>query len=409
MSADMCRFIKGAQDAHDNALDVADMTDVGVVALDDYTLEITLEMVCPYFIKIVGGNAFAPQRADFAVEHESTWSLKGGYPCVGPFMVSEVSENESVTLVKNPNYHDAENVKLDQITYLVMPDENAQLAAFKSGQIDVAYAVPSAIASSAEYADYFYRPEAYMSSYFVALNSGTKGPEALKDVRVRKALSMAIDKNIMLTILDAGDYIVPLNGWVPYGFEGLNGDFRSEANDYVTTNVEEAKKLLAEAGYNESNPLKLEYLYSSNQFHADVAQMLQQFWSAIGVQVELKAVEMGVFYDYVDYGDFQMSRYALNSTVDPLSYLKIFMTENQIEPMTMDPTFDKMVADAYNIIDPTEYIEALHAAEEYLVKEQAYMIPLFTQIPVVLKQPYVEGTWVDTAGYIKYENAYIAG
>ena len=63
MSADMCRFIKGAQDAHDNALDVAAMTDVGVVALDDYTLESTLEMVCPYFIKIVGGNAYAPPES----------------------------------------------------------------------------------------------------------------------------------------------------------------------------------------------------------------------------------------------------------------------------------------------------------------------------------------------------------
>lgn len=408
MSSEMCRFIKGAQEAHDNALDVADMTDVGVTAVDDYTLVIELEKVCPYFIKLVGGNAFAPQRADFAKEHESTWSLQPGYPTVGPYKLAECNENECAVLEKNENYYKADEVQIDKITFQVMPDENAQLAAFKSGQIDMAYSVPTSIASSTEYSDYFFRPDQYNSSYWVCLNAGSKGPEALKDVRVRKALAMAIDKDVMLTILNGGNYIIPLNGMVPYGFSGLNGDFRAEANDYITCNAEEAKKLLAEAGYNESNPLKLEYLYSSSQFHADVAQMLQQFWAAIGVNVELKAVEMGVFYDYVDYGDFQMSRYALNSTTDPLSYLKTFATYNQIEACISDEKYDQMITDAYTITDTTAYIEALHEAEKYLIEEQAYLIPLFTQVPVVLKQSYIEGVWATPAGTIYFDQASLA-
>jgi len=407
MSADMCRFIKGAQEAHDNAMDVADMTDVGVYAPDDYTLVIELGKVCPYFIKIVGGNAFAPQRADFAVEHESAWSLQPGYPSIGPFVVADVNENEHVILEKNPNYYEADSVQLEKITYLVMPDENAQLNAFKAGQIDMAYGVPTSIASSEEYAEYFFKPEQYTSTYFIALNSGNTGVEALKDVRVRKALSIAIDKETMLTILDGGDYITPLNGFVPYGFEGLDGDFRAEANDYVSYNAEEAKKLLAEAGYNESNPLKLEYLYPSTQFHADVAMMLQQFWNAIGAQVEIKTVEMGVFYDYVDYGDFQMSRYNLNSSTDPLTYLKILMGDNQIEPMFNDEHYDDLIAKAYNLTDPDQYIETLHEAEKYLIQEQAYIIPLLTQCPVVLKQADLQGVWAGTTGTIFFEEAYV--
>ena len=408
VAADMCRFIKGAEEANEAMMDVADMTDVGVSAPDDYTLVIELKTPCPYFIKIVGGNAFAPLRADFAVEHESTWSLQPGYPTVGAYQLASCNENESAVYVKNENYSIADEIGLDQITYQVMPDENAQLAAFKAGQIDMAFNVPATIGSSTEYADYFFKPDSYTSTYFVALNSGTKGVEALKDVRVRKALALAVNKDAMLTVLNGGDYVTPLNGMVPYGFEGLNGDFRAEANDYLPYNVEEAKALLAEAGYNESNPLKLEYLYSNAQFHADVAQMLQQLWAAIGVEVELKAVEMGVFYDYVDYGDFQMARYSIASSTDPLTYLKTFMTENQIEPCVSDATYDQMIADAYNIVDTQEYITALHEAEEYLVNEQAYLIPLLTQQSVVLKQPYIEGVWANPGGTIYFNHASLA-
>ena len=141
---------------------------------------------------------------------------------------------------------------------------------------------------------------------------------------------------------------------------------------------------------------------------AAYGQMLQQLWAAIGVEVELKAVEMGVFYDYVDYGDFQMARYSIASSTDPLTYLKTFMTENQIEPCVSDATYDQMIADAYNIVDTQEYITALHEAEEYLVNEQAYLIPLLTQQSVVLKQPYIEGVWANPGGTIYFNHASLA-
>lgn len=396
----LVNFVKGGKAANDAMLDVADMTDVGIYAVDDKTFVIELESTCPYFARLGVNGSFSPVRPDFAIEHESAWSLAPGYPAVGPFVLESLNANEGATFVKNELYYDAENIQLDKLHFVVMPDENAQLNAFKAGEIDVALAVPAELASSTEYTDYFYKMDSYTCNYFVCLNSGAMGPEALKDVNVRRALALAIDKDFIIEMLDGGPYITELNGYVPYGFEGNTDDFRKEKNDYLPYDLDAAVALLEAAGYGAGNPLKLEYLYSNAQFHGDVAQLLQQCWAMAGIEVTLKSVEGGVFYDFVDNGDFQMSRYAIADTSDPLSYFRTWLVESQIEPAVNDPAYEAMVADAMATVDHTEYIDKLHAIEDYFVEEMVYMLPLFTQESVVLRQTYVDGMWLTPGGII---------
>lgn len=396
----LVNFIAGAEEAANAAMDVADMTNVGVTALDDTTFQVTLSTPCPYFERIFSGNVTSPMRPDFALEHDSSWSVNGIYPSSGPMALESISPEEEAVLVKNENYWDAENVTLEKATFVVMTDSTAQVNAFRTGDIDIAMSVPSEVATNAEYESNIVMPEKYVSNYFVLINSGPKAQvEALKDENVRKALALAIDKDTMLNIL-GGKANVRLDGYIPYGFEGVDGnDFRDEKS-YGEFNLEEAKALMEAAGYNENNHLKFEYLYSNSQFHADVAQILQQMWSQIYVDVELKSIEMGVFYDYVDNGDFTTCRYANNDSTDPLSYFQLFTTDSQIDgcQAITDPVLDQMVEEAYQIIDHDEYIAKLHEIEDYFVEEKQYVIPLLTQNSVVLVQDGIEGLWLTVGG-----------
>lgn len=396
----LVNFIAGAEEAANAAMDVADMTNVGVTALDDTTFQVTLSTPCPYFERIFSGNVTSPMRPDFALEHDSSWSVNGIYPSSGPMVLESISPEEEAVLVKNENYWDAENVTLEKATFVVMTDSTAQVNAFRTGDIDIAMSVPSEVATNAEYEPNIVMPEKYVSNYFVLINSGPKAQvEALKDENVRKALALAIDKDTMLNIL-GGKANVRLDGYIPYGFEGVDGnDFRDEKS-YGEFNLEEAKSLMEAAGYNENNHLKFEYLYSNSQFHADVAQILQQMWSQIYVDVELKSIEMGVFYDYVDNGDFTTCRYANNDSTDPLSYFQLFTTDSQIDgcQAITDPVLDQMVEEAYKITDHDEYIAKLHEIEDYFVEEKQYVIPLLTQNSVVLVQDGIEGMWLTVGG-----------
>ena len=396
----LVNFIAGAEEAANAAMDVADMTNVGVTALDDTTFQVTLSTPCPYFERIFSGNVTSPMRPDFALEHDSSWSVNGTYPSSGPMALESISPEEEAVLVKNENYWDAENVTLEKATFVVMTDSTAQVNAFRTGDIDIAMSVPSEVATNAEYESNIVMPEKYVSNYFVLINSGPKAQvEALKDENVRKALALAIDKDTMLNIL-GGKANVRLDGYIPYGFEGVDGnDFRDEKS-YGEFNLEEAKALMEAAGYNENNHLKFEYLYSNSQFHADVAQILQQMWSQIYVDVELKSIEMGVFYDYIDNGDFTTCRYANNDSTDPLSYFQLFTTDSQIDgcQAITDPVLDQMVEEAYQITDHDEYIAKLHEIEDYFVEEKQYVIPLLTQNSVVLVQDGIEGMWLTVGG-----------
>ena len=113
----------------------------------------------------------------------------------------------------------------------------------------------------------------------------------LKDSRVRKALAISIDKEALASTLGPEEYYQALAGYVPVGLNGIDGDFRKEADAQGTMQAydpEQAKTLLKEAGYDETNPLKIKYKYSSSFIHADVAQILEAMWKTIGIDCELE-------------------------------------------------------------------------------------------------------------------------
>ncbi len=394
-------YIEGAEEYNARALEagesfdctVEDSSSVGIKALDDYTLEIRLVTPVPYLTKLMAQNAWLPVREDFAPQHEILWAFEAGYPSSGAYTLADCNENEGATLVKSATYRKADEVTVDTINYTVMTDPNSEDMNFLSGSIDIAMAPSTETAASYAGTDKLWvMPSA--SNYFLAINSGSTGPEWAKDVKVRRALAMAIDKDALVEVLGGAMLFPPLNGYVPTGVGGISGDFRAEGDADGFTLVydpDQAKALLAEAGYDESNPLHIVYKYSNNGMHGDVATMLQAMWTAIGVDVEFAAVEAGVFYDQLDAGDFEIARYGYTATDDAMQYLELWTTTMQITAAVDDPAFDQMVSDAIMKTDLTEYYTALHEIEDYLCEENVYVIPLFNYATPVLVQENVTG------------------
>lgn len=398
---DMMSYIVGAMDYNAKALEagtafdctVEDYSYVGITAPDDFTVVLTLTMPCAYLTNLLASNAWTPVCAAFAPQHESLWAYEGGYPTSGAYTLLECNENEKAVMVKNPLYYDAANVMNDQIEILVMPDDSAQLMAYQTGEIDVATSISSETAIQYKgQDDLWIMPRC--SNYTLAINSGSTGPEWAKNANVRKALNMAIDKDALVDLLGGADLYPTLLGYVPTGVSGVTGDFRAEGDaegKKVTYDLEGAKALLAQEGYDESNPLVIKYKYSNNGMHADVATTLEYMWGQAGVVVEPVSVESGVFYDQLDQGDFEIARYGYVASDDAMQYLELWTTQIQVVAAVDDPLYDQMCADARKLVDKTEYYTKLHEIEDYLDVEMTYAIPLFNYTTPMLVNPAVTG------------------
>lgn len=380
--------IAGNMDLDPNTIDIE-----GIATPDDQTLVLTLVKPCAWFLQMMTNNVWKPLRADVADPHDSLWAFEPNTPTVGPYVLQECNENEKAVLVKNENYYNADAVTMPKITFLVMADSDAQSLAFKNGEIDIALNISADIADAyANQEEVWMMPQ--ISSYFISLNSGEAGPDYLKDVRVRRALALSIDKASLVSAIGSEQFYKVLHGYVPVGLNGADGDFRLEQDakeTFLDYDLEEAKALLEQAGYTAENPLSIKYKYSQSQLHADVAQILQQMWKEAGIQCELQVVESGVFYNQVDNGDFETSRYGYSAGDDPSQFLNLWTTGQQIKASVDDPAYDKMIDEAGWLIDHTEYMNALHEAERYLIEENVYLIPLFNYNTPALKKTSVQG------------------
>ena len=381
--------------------DVADMTDIGISAPDDTTIVITLTKPIVYFVNLMTAGVFYPLRADFATEHSSEWSLDASVPTNGAFQTTKIDSAEEFIMVKNEFFTYADKVSIDTLIAKIMPDQDAQLLAFQNEEIDMATSVNSDITTIYEGKEELLVTSSVIN-YYTMLNAYSESQPALQDVRVRKALQMAINRDDIITALNAGSVYYPLFGYVPNGFSGLNGDFRAEqdtSNVLVKYDVEAAKALLAEAGFNETNRLAFTYYYNQSATHDTVAQVLQQQWAAIGVDVTLKTGEIRTFFDERANGLFEAARGAMSADyMDVSTYLDMATSWNQAGVSWGDETYDQMILATQAEKDPEVRLQLLHDAETYLVQTQAYTIPLFGYSSVYLVKAGTTGTLYNPQG-----------
>ncbi len=387
-------YVVNAKEHGENMDDVAAMDDMGIVALDDNTIEITLKEPCPYFISLLPSNTFMPMRSDYAKDHDYTWANDPSVPTNGPFHPVKIDTASEIVMEKNEHFVYADKVTIETLIAKIMPDMDAQLMAFQTGEIDFATSVNSDVTKIYAGQEELYETKSVIS-YYLNINCYSKTLPALQDVRVRRALQLGVDRSVIVEALDAGDLYYPLYGLVPMGFEGANGDFRQEQDEkdaLVYTDKEEAKALLKEAGFDESNPLKLTYYYNQNTMHDTVAEVLKAQLAEVNVEVTLKTAEIRTFFDDRTNGLYDLARNAMSADyMDATNFTDLAATYKQTAALTWgDKKYDEMITAARSM-EGTERYEALHEAEEYLVREMAYTLPLFGYKNICLKRAGVEG------------------
>ncbi len=399
--------VAGGAEANADMLDVADMTDVAIHALDDKTLEITLAAPCPYFIGLLSNVVAFPLRSDFAVEHESTWANDPSVPTNGPFRLEVVHDKEEVVMVKNEYYVHADQIETTTLTAKIITDPQAQLSAFQTGEIDLALAVPSDVLNN--YAD---DPALLnldvVSNTFLWMNCTGETNEALADVNVRRALSMAIDREQLITLIGANGTKYPLYGYVPKGIADADGgDFRTnadEAGHYADFDLEQAKALMEEAGFNEDNRMHLTVSYIGSNTNTDICVGLQAIWEEIYVDVELSAAEQKAYAAARKAGQYEVATGSTSADyLDPFYYLERWVSYNQGYKQVNDPQYDEMIEQANLQADSAARMEQLHKAEEYLVADNAYTIPLFGSNQLYLMNPAVSGLKYDPTNSVYFD------
>ncbi len=387
--------------------DVADMTDIGITSDDEAnTLTFTLTQPCPYFISLLINPVFIALRPEIATEHESTWADTADIPTNGAYYATKMATNEEIVLKKNPYYFKADQVVTENIVLKTMEDMDAELMAYQNGEIDMAQSVDAATVNAV----YGGQPDLLVTdsviNYYVQMNSASwSSAPALSDVRVRRALQLSLDREAIVAALDAGDAYYPLYGYVPKGMVGVDGDFRTEIDEtdpYVTYDPEQAKELLAEAGYSVDNPLELVYKYNSNTMHDTIAQVMQQQWKEVGINVTFETMEVQAFFsDRDENGNYELARGAMSADyMDPTTFLCMLTTSAQQKPVVTDDTYDGLIAEAEAIMDSSERLEKLHEAEKYLVEDMAYTIPVLGYTTIYLLNPNASGITYDPVGNI---------
>ena len=233
-------------------------------------------------------------------------------------------------------------------------------------------------------------------NYYIMLNAYSEETPALQDVRVRRAIQLGIDRTELVTALDADEVYYELYGYVPKGFDGVNGDFREEAdeeNQLVYTDKDEARSLMEAAGYSEDNHLQLTYYTNQAAEHSTVAQVIQAQLADIYIDVTLKTGEIRTFFDDRENGLFDMARGAMSADyMDVSTFLDMAASWTQYGHVTWgDETYDQMITESRETSDNTQRLELLHDAETYLVEEMAYTVPLFGYKQICLGQQGVSG------------------
>ncbi|MBW7571573.1 peptide ABC transporter substrate-binding protein [Caproiciproducens faecalis] len=360
-------------------------SELGIVAKDDKTLEITLEAPCAYIMELFTFPTYMPVRKDIIDAKGDQWTQDPTtYVSNGCYMLKDWSHKESMTYVKNPNYYDKDSVTNDTLKFMLIEDDAAQLAAYQNNEIQFAYQFPvDEIAAWKDKPDYHTINQ--LGTYLVCYNT-QKAP--FNDPRVRKALSLAIDRNYLVEKVTKGGE-TPADAMVSTGvtdqdaskqFHDVGGGYYSVKPEDYEKNVAEAKKLLAEAGFPDGKGFPaFEYIFNTSSKHQSVAEALQNMWKTeLGINATLSSQEWAVFVDTRNKGNFSVARHGwLADYNDPISYLTLWVTgDANNSGKYSNKDYDALIKKALSTDDNSVRMPAMHDAEKILMDDMG-IAPLF--------------------------------
>ncbi|HAT8000918.1 TPA: oligopeptide ABC transporter substrate-binding protein OppA [Citrobacter braakii] len=367
------------------------ITDLGVKALDDHTFEVTLSEPVPYFYKLLVHSSVSPVPKAAVEKYGEKWTQPANIVTNGAYKLKDWVVNERIVLERNTNYWDNAKTVINQVTYLPISSEVTDVNRYRSGEIDMTYnnmpielfqklkkEIPNEV-----------HVDPYLCTYYYEINN-QKAP--FNDVRVRTALKLALDRDIIVNkVKNQGD--LPAYSFTPPYTDGAKLVEPEWFKWSQEKRNEEAKKLLAEAGYTAEKPLTFDLLYNTSDLHKKLAIAAASIWKKnLGANVKLENQEWKTFLDTRHQGNYDVSRAGWCADYnEPTSFLNMVLSDSSNNTVHYkSPAFDKLIADTLKVTDEAQRSELYSKAEQQLDKDSA-IVPVYYYVNARLVKPWVGG------------------
>ncbi|UEM20136.1 peptide ABC transporter substrate-binding protein [Skermanella mucosa] len=351
---------------------------IGAQAVDDRTLKVTLRSPTPYFLQMLMHHSAYPVPKQAIEKFGREWTRPGNIVSNGAYMIQEWVPQGHIKAVKNPRFRDAAEVGIDTVFYYPVEEYGTELKQFRAGELHTTYDVPQEQIPMLEkdMAGQF-RNSPYFGTYYYGINV-TREPFK-SNVRLRHALAMALDRDILVKQITKGGEI-PAYGWVPPGVPGYEQQQVEWAGTDQKARVAEAKKILAEAGFDKGNPLKVELLYNTNDNHKKIAIAVAGMWKQfLGIETTLRNEEWKVYLESRNKKQFEVMRAAwIGDYVDPYSFLELLRGDigEQNPAGYANPEYDATADKATAETDPAARFGLLAEAERMVLADMP-IIPIY--------------------------------
>ena len=379
--------------------------EVGVKALDDKTLYVKLKAPITYFLNLTAFHAYYPVPKQVVEKDPEIWAANDKIVSNGPFKLTHWIHSNQLQFVKNDLYWDKEKVKLDNMQWPISESQSTRVSMVESGQANITVEPPISEEERLKQ-EGLYKVTPYLGAYYYSFNTA-KAP--FDNPKVRKAFSMAVDREKLVNNVIKGDK-KPAYAWVPPGLtDPVTGkDFREEGGDFVKYDPDEARQLLAQAGYPNGEGLPpITILYNTNEMHKAVAEVIQSMWKEnLNVNVELQNQETKVYLDARNQGNFQIARASwIADYADPMTFMDVYLDENN-DGQYHNPAYNELVLKAQSTNDQKVRMQAMHDAEKILMNDDV-VLPIYYTTQPYIAQPYVQGYRWSVLGTIDFKEAYI--
>lgn len=387
-----------------NAQDVIDgtktPTELGVKAIDDKTFEVTLSAPTPYFPKMLAHSTLFPAPRAVVEKFGNDWTKPENIVSNGAYKLVTNAPGEQVALERNTNYWDDAKTVIDKVFVLTINDENQGLTRYLAGEVDKtdvpAGQYPAMLRDHPD--DAHSAPR--LCTYYFSINMTDSAPDVLKDVRVRQALSYAVDRDVIVDqILQGGQD--PAYYFTPTKTSGFVAPVLPYAAMTQDERDAKAKELLAEAGYGPDNPVKIDYIYNTSEAHKKIATVVQQMWKEkLGVEMTITDMEFQSLLDQRHNADYQMARNAWCGDYNEASTFESLLDSKseQNDSHYANADVDKWLAESKTAEDPNVQYKSI---EEQVAKDVP-LIPIYFYATVLMVTPNLVGWPYDNIEQIWY-------
>lgn len=392
-----------------------DVSKVGVEAIDEKTLQVTLEYPCPHFLDLTYDRVMQPQRKDIVEKHGTSYGTEADKLVFnGPFIVSEWVHNSHITFSKNEAYWDEKSVKLDKVNVKIISEESALMGELQNGTMDIADAPSAEWIEKLDKLGQFDKITGFEArSHYMFFNQET---ELFSNKKIRQAFSVSLDRETIQNDIYQNIHTAAY-GWVAPPVDIGNENFRKKAGDPVKELIDEnpdPKALfiegLKELGINK-DPSEIEIpLMVPNIEGREFPEYLQQLFNEkLGVNIELDVAEWPVFQERNRQLDYVMGYKSKGGYYnDPMTFLDIWVTNAKIIPTGWsNQEYDDLIKKASLSVDDEERYEIFKRAERILVKEDAAIAPYSYQLINTYVQKYVKDAMLPSFGPILIKYIYI--